>query len=251
MSMKKIIFTLALSLAIFSASAYRGSSEINLKLYDNSVFSVIFDNVPYNYYTSSYNFESVSPGSHFITVMRNQSYGYYSVPVTLFSGYVYIPVNVKMFSMINMYGSFVTISQSPLYAADDTYNDDIPIYNTDYNDAGWGSYGNYYNGSYGNSYTDFSPCMSQLSFMSLVSSVSNATFESSKIKIASEAISLNYMTSSQVLMLLNCFTFESSKLEIAKLAYAKVIDKENFFKVNNAFTFDSSIDELCEFISGS
>lgn len=249
--MKKVIFTLALSLVIFSASAYRGSSEINLKLYDNSVFSVIFDNVPYNYYTSSYNFESVSPGNHFITVMRNQSYGYYSVPVTLFSGYIYVPVNVKMFSMINMYGVFVTISQSPLLGSDDTYYDDVSIYDSGYSGSSWGNNGNYSGDGYSNYYSDYSPCMSQLSFMSLISSVNNATFESSKINIATQAINLNFVTSSQVLMLLNCFTFESSKLEIAKLAYSKVIDKENFFNVCNAFTFDSSIDELCEFISGS
>lgn len=248
--MKKIIFTLTLSLSIISASAFRGLSEINLKLYDNSVFFIVFDNVTYNYYTSSYNFENVTPGSHFISVIRQQPYGYYSTPVTLFSGFINIPVNKKIFSMINMYGSFVVISQSPLLGADDTPYSDDSYYYDGYENGTWSGSSNYYNDGYTSGYFDYTPYMSQVSFMSLICVINNATFESSKIKIASQAINTNFLTSSQVLLLLKCFTFESSKLEIAKLAYSKVIDKENFFKVNDAFTFDSSIDELNEFICG-
>lgn len=247
--MKKIIFTLALSLSILSASAFRGLSEINLKLYDNSVFCVVFDNITYNYYASSYNIESVTPGSHFISVIRQQSYGYYNTPVTLFSGYINIPANKKIFSMINIYGSFVVISQSQLLGPDDTPYSDDSYYYDGYSSGTW-SGSSYYNDGYSNGYFDCTSYMSQLSFMSLISVINNATFESSKIKIASQAITANFLTSSQVLLLLKCFIFESSKLEIAKLAYLKVIDKENFFKVNDAFTFNSSIDELNEFICG-
>jgi len=230
--MKKIIFTLALSLIIFSASANRGFSELNLKLYDNSVFFVILDNVTYNYYTSSYNFENMEPGNHFISVTRQQPVGFYNTPVTLFSGWINIPVNMKIFSMINMYGGYMVISQAPLSGPDDgSYNNDS------------------YNQGYDVNYFDYSPCMSEPSFISLLSMINNETFESSKIDIAKQAINSNFMTSAQVLQLLKCFTFESSKLEIAKLAYSKVIDKENFFMVNDAFTFDSSIDELNKYIS--
>ncbi|MFH0866693.1 MAG: DUF4476 domain-containing protein [Bacteroidota bacterium] len=248
--MKKIFFTLALSLNILSASAFRGLSEINLKLYDNSVFCVVFDNTTYNYYTSNYNFESVTPGSHFISVIRMQPYGYYNTPVTLFSGYINIPANKKMYAMINMYGSYVVISQTQLLGPDDTPYDESYYYNG-YENGTWSGSSSYYDDGYSSGYFDYTPYMLQISFMSLISVINNATFESSKIKIASQAINLNFLTSSQVLLLLKCFTFESSKLEIAKLAYSKVIDKENFFKVNEAFTFDSSIDELCEFITGS
>lgn len=237
MSMKKIIFTLALSLSIFSASAFRGLSELNLKLYDNSVFFVIFDNVTYNYYTSSYYFKSITPGSHFISVIRQQPNGYYNTPVTVFSGWVNIPANSKIFSMINMYGGYMVVSQIPLLGPDDTVND-VSYYDGSYNE------------DYSGNYIEYSPCMSQISFISLLSVINNATFESSKIDIAEQAVNTNFMTSSQVLQLLKCFTFESSKLEIAKLAYSKVIDKGNFFMVNDAFTFDSSIDELNEYING-
>lgn len=235
--MKKMIFTLALSLIIISASANRGFSELNLKLFDNSVFSVVLDNVTYNYYTSSYNFASLVPGSHFITVVRQQPVGFYTMPVTIFSGWITIPANMKIFSMIDMYGGYSVVSQYALLNPDDTYN-----------------YGSYYDVSnyqdYNVNYVEYTSYMSQPSFMSLISMVNSETFESSKENIAKQAINTNFMTSSQVMQLLKCFTFESTKLEVAKLAYSKVIDKENFFMVNSAFTFESSIDELNQYIGG-
>jgi hypothetical protein len=43
------------------------------------------------------------------------------------------------------------------------------------------------------------------------------------------------------------FSFEASKLEIAKYAWHHVVDKGNYFTINDAFTFDSSVDELNEY----
>jgi hypothetical protein len=42
------------------------------------------------------------------------------------------------------------------------------------------------------------------------------------------------------------FSFEATKLEFAKYAYNKVSDKENYYLVNDAFQFESSIEELNE-----
>jgi len=50
---------------------------------------------------------------------------------------------------------------------------------------------------------------------------------------------------------MNMLTFESSKLELAKAGYAFVTDRQNFYLVNNSFTFDSSISELEHFIHGN
>ena len=46
------------------------------------------------------------------------------------------------------------------------------------------------------------------------------------------------------------FDFESTKLEYAKFAYDFTYDKGNYFKVNDAFDFESSIEELDEYIHG-
>jgi len=44
------------------------------------------------------------------------------------------------------------------------------------------------------------------------------------------------------------FSFESTRLDFARMAYHRVIDPQNYFIVNNAFRFSSSIDELYQYI---
>jgi hypothetical protein len=40
------------------------------------------------------------------------------------------------------------------------------------------------------------------------------------------------------------FTFESQKLEYAKFAYPYTYDRANYYKINDAFGFESSIRDL-------
>ena len=43
-------------------------------------------------------------------------------------------------------------------------------------------------------------------------------------------------------------SIEANKLEMAKNCYSHTYDIGNYFKVNDAFTFESSIEELNEYI---
>jgi hypothetical protein len=237
--MKKILTTLALILVILSASANVGFSELNIKLFDNSTFIVSIDNITYKSFGDKCKIENIVPGNHFLSITKNVPAGWYgyTVPKTVYTGYINIPVNKKIFSMINFYGSFVILSQTPLL----TPNDGISDCSYNY-DSGCDNDANYV--------PAYVPYITAPNFMSLKSVVNNATFESSKIQIVKEAISTNFFKSEQVRQLLKLFTFESSKLEIAKLAYAKTIDKGNYFIVDDDFTFESSIAELNNFILG-
>ena len=47
------------------------------------------------------------------------------------------------------------------------------------------------------------------------------------------------------------FVFESNKLEVAKSAYRKTVDKQNYYQLNDALTFSSSKEELARFIRES
>ena len=76
----------------------------------------------------------------------------------------------------------------------------------------------------------------------------SGNFESTRVELAKTAIQQNNFTTDQIKLLLSFFTFESSKLEVAKLAYAKTIDRQNYFRIFDAFAFDSSIRELNDFM---
>ncbi len=87
-------------------------------------------------------------------------------------------------------------------------------------------------------------------FSSVKQSISSKSFEDSKLTIAKQVISANCLLCSQVKEIMMLFSFESTRLELAKFAYKYTYDTGNYFKLNDAFTFESSIDELNSYING-
>ncbi len=81
-------------------------------------------------------------------------------------------------------------------------------------------------------------------FMSLKRTIANASFDSDKLRIAKQASINHSLSSKQVREIMELFSFESTKLKYAKFAYSRVLDPQNYFIVNNAFTFSSSIRSL-------
>lgn len=78
--------------------------------------------------------------------------------------------------------------------------------------------------------------------------ISNETFDSSKLSLAKQVIAANPMSSSQILGLCKLFSFESNKLELAKFAYEFCVDRNLYFMLNDAFSYESSKRELTEYI---
>lgn len=79
-------------------------------------------------------------------------------------------------------------------------------------------------------------------------SISEKSFEDSKLKIAKQVIDNNCLLSSQVKEIMLLFSFEQTRLDLAKYAYGHTYDIGNYYQLNDAFTFESSIDELDNYI---
>lgn len=92
--------------------------------------------------------------------------------------------------------------------------------------------------------------MEEASFADALKSVSSKDFEDSKLKVAKQITGSNCLTADQVKRMMTEFDFEDSKLEYAKFAYGRTFDMSNYYKLNDAFEFESSIDELDEYING-
>lgn len=90
--------------------------------------------------------------------------------------------------------------------------------------------------------------MSNENFLNAKHSISSKSFEDSKLTIAKQIVSSNCLLSSQVKEIITIFNFEDTKLEFAKFAFDYVYDISNFYLLNDAFKFSSSIDELDEHI---
>ena len=85
-------------------------------------------------------------------------------------------------------------------------------------------------------------------FAQLQHTIENKSFDDGKKAIFQQAIRSKCPTSAQVAVLLEEFSFDDSKLELAKYAYSRVADQSNFYLVNEAFSFDSTIEELNDYI---
>lgn len=78
--------------------------------------------------------------------------------------------------------------------------------------------------------------------------ISKESFDSSKLALAEQVVSMNPMSASQIAEICKLFSFESNKLEFAKYAYEFCVDRNKYFLLNDAFTYESSKRELNEFI---
>ena len=104
-----------------------------------------------------------------------------------------------------------------------------------------------FNGSQ-NQGNNYKQAMDSRSFDQLKYSISSSTYDNTKMAIAKQAISQNYFTTAQVKELLQLFTYEASRLDLAKYAFSRATDPGNYFSVNDVFTYSSSKEELSRYI---
>lgn len=92
--------------------------------------------------------------------------------------------------------------------------------------------------------------MNDQDFMQAKQTIASKNFEDSKLSIAKQVINSNCLFSKQVREIMLLFSFEDTRLDLAKYAYGYTYDTGNFFTVNDAFQFESSVDELNDYIRG-
>lgn len=273
----KTIFTLLLS-TIFSLSllAYDGTRLTITSVSSNRMF-VEIDGRRYNLRDNTVSISSIRPGVHNVRVLRevnryNGRWNFgigsrreqviYSINATLRDGYHFD-------ILVNRFGK-VMIDERRIDPDDDWYNND-DYYDRDHNNKIWqnnDSRDNNDNRDYDNNrnnrddsdydnnrddrdYNDgnnYNRAMSNNDFISAKESLRKEWMENNRITEAKQIIDGNYFTSQQVKEMLLLFTFENNRLDIAKYAYAKTVDKSNYFVVNDVFTFNSNKDELARYI---
>jgi len=102
-----------------------------------------------------------------------------------------------------------------------------------------------YNGPVGCPYP-----MSPGDFQGVKQSIASKTFDDTRLTIARQVIASNCLLCEQVKEIMLLFTFEDTRLDLAKYAYGYTFDIGNYYKLNDAFTFESSIEELNDYMNG-
>ncbi len=93
--------------------------------------------------------------------------------------------------------------------------------------------------------------VTQTDMTDIKNSIKNTSFDSGKITLAKQVLSAKKcFTVSQIKEILGLFSFDDSKLEVAKYAYDFCSDRSNYYQVNDVFQFSSSKDDLTKYVQG-
>ncbi len=90
--------------------------------------------------------------------------------------------------------------------------------------------------------------MSSSDFANAKKSVGGQSFEDQKLKIAKQVLNTNCMSTSQIKEIMALFSFEGTKVDWAEFAYGKTTDPNNYYQLNDGFTFSGSVDKLNSYI---
>lgn len=94
------------------------------------------------------------------------------------------------------------------------------------------------------------PSMLDSDYNSAKNSIKKKSFADDKMTLAKQILKGNCVSTEQVIGMMGLFSFEDDKIAFAKNAYEKTTDPQNYYRVNDGFTFSRSTDELNEFLEG-
>ena len=240
----KTIFTLLAS-ALFSVSSFatevKPSGSIFVKSADNSKIRVVLDGKQFEPNGDAVIISGITQGFHNVIVYKQRGNGVFKQRSTRFEMIYNGSVDVKRRTNHNIMisrNNQVTINE----ARDDNRGHQGNRY--DYND-GYGNNDRWDDEDYSAGYKS---SMSSRDFERVLLSIDKEWLEGNKIKSATQVVRSNALTVSQVKQLVQLFTFENNKLELAKQAYQNTVDKRNYYMVADLLTFNANKAELERYI---
>lgn len=87
-------------------------------------------------------------------------------------------------------------------------------------------------------------------FQTFYKEMKNEPFKDDRMKLLNAALAGSDFTSAQCLQLTKLYTFDDDRMEIMKIMYPRIVDKEAFFTVINTLTFSSSKEKMRDFMIG-
>ena len=87
-------------------------------------------------------------------------------------------------------------------------------------------------------------------FQTFYKEMKNEPFKDDRMKLLNAALAGSDFTSAQCLQLTKLYTFDDDRMDIMKIMYPRIVDKEAFFTVINTLTFSSSKEKMKDFIIG-
>lgn len=264
--MKKI-FTLAFSILI--SSSIFAAAEFFIKINSSGNYSVSLNNQKMTSNNNIFRFFDLYDGNYVLKIYENGYNGrlIYNKPVNIKNGF-------RTVAELDKYSGLKIIDRIP-YVQTNWYIDNLVIYQ---NQSSWNNNGpstnmppkpgcgngwnngntngnfpnnNPYNFPFGNGIPGYSNgnLLDDTSLQSLISTMKKQIFEDKMLETAKTALKNRTMQTNQVHQLLEQFTFEQNKLELAKYCYDKTTDQQNYYILYNDFVFNNYSSQLDKYIN--
>jgi len=249
--MKNLLYTfIALVTLNVSAKADGFRSKLNIRTFNNHSIIVEIDRINYNNPSREFIITDLTPGDHKIKIWtvggQHYNYGYSNGcgprPGNFrlaYNGFITIPAGARVKAMLTYQNILKITDIDPLRG--NIHQDCNDVIEQD----GHGYCGNYYGNlnNYGCNtvYSD--------QFIEFKEIVAHESFDDTKIAMCKQYIRTHPINSTELRVLLGLITYDRNRIDLAKYSYAYVNDPDKFYTVYNAFTFDSSINELINWIN--
>lgn len=220
--MRTLISITLVALIGFCANAnYIATSNLIINSADNNFISVAINNSAPVAPSSQINFTNLIPGNHKVKIFKHYiNPGGHWKSRLVYNGFINVPPASEVIYSINFYNQLMLMASNPIWGwTPPPPPPPAPIFG-----------------------------MAPQTFQQLMISINSTPFDNTRLNIAKQAIMSNGATAQQILEIMGMLTFESNRLDLAKFAYRYVADPNNYFLVNNGFSFNSSINELNRFI---
>jgi uncharacterized protein YxeA len=247
----KTIFTsltaLFMSIALFAAAPKSQNSILTIKSADKSDIRIVLDGKRFEPNDNAIMLRGIDDGQHTIKVFKQKSRGLFNLSGKRYELVYNTSINLKKRTHLQ-----ITIERNGRISMQETRlkkdwaQQDRNWENSDYGrgydydrDGKWGDY---------DSHQAYASGMNDREFNNVLKAIDKEWLETNKLKSAIQIVSNNSLTTAQVEQMLLLFSFENNKLELAKQAYANTVDKRNYSRLYDVFSFNSSKTELERFI---
>jgi len=252
---------IAVLMLVGAAGSSRAQSSVKVKLTDNSPLNVAVDGRYFNKRGTSVTVGDLPPGKHFIQVYSvirgRRGRGREEI---IYEGKLHTTQGMVSVLTYDPYSHRTDVQDIDLATFNSQRRPDNSALNNnpDYNNNNQDNYrrddnnfnrqGNYANGNGRPASAPVTGSLTDAKIDQLKTNVAGKKTDTDKSTFLRGELKDEQFTTTQLGVMLDWFSFESSKEEFAEWAYNNTVDKESFPVLENKFTFKTYQDQLDKFL---
>ena len=251
MYMKRMLLTLTFLLALIPAlMAQDGRSIVRVRLSDNTPMNIAIDGRSYNENKKVITVDNIPAGRHRLQVFLPGKKGGRKTKV--YDDYFKVDVGTYTYIIVDRYKGTTRINTG--YRSNLDKDSDDRDDRTNHRDERDNRYddrdrdGRNGGSKRGNGYNT-GRVFSSEDMHELKVRVEDRMHSGDKVKLMKSVLADRNYTTDQVRTMLAWLSFDDSKLDFAKWAHTNVIDKKNYWKLEDAFSFSSTKDKFSDYIA--